>query len=207
MLLRSIIFVLLTVIANAGLAMCPQGYAGQDSFCVVIVEMIANGEKVNLKGFAGGVVHNRPVDSSEYLAWYSSIDGKLGMGRDVYAILSPGMHTITAFYSYPGGSYSDEKTLRVRKKFCENETLSLAYTTNVWYTSTFENRTDEHSRLYWIDYTTHARWPYGVMEPGKRLSVNGYPGNRWVVTDANDNCLGVFETQYKNTLEYIDSND
>lgn len=207
MLSRSLLYLLLFFVSHQTFAQCPAGSPGQDRICVTITSMQTSGEKVDLYGYGEGMTEYGPIEFSEQLSWYSDLDGDLGIGAHVYAILSPGIHTITATYGYPGAYYSDTKTLRVRKKFCSGETASSAYTTSVWYTSSFVNRSDEIVKVFWLDYTTKARIQYGTINPSKKFSVNGYPGNRWVVTDVSDNCLGVYETQYKNRVETIYTDD
>jgi dipeptidyl aminopeptidase/acylaminoacyl peptidase len=68
---------------------------------------------------------------------------------------------------------------------------------------TFVNRTKGEVRLYWMD-SDGQRQPYGVIRAGEERDQRTYAGHVWVVTDAEDRTLAVFEATEEPSTAVVD---
>ena len=182
-------------IPSAFASPCVAGPDGSNDICVVITDVSPNGSIVRLKAFGGGYNNGNPLDFSEKLQWYSDVDGYLGKGSEITAVLSMGRHQIRAAWGYPGASWQGTKSIFVREKFCDTEQASLAYTTDEYYSIDFVNKDNVPLKVYWLTYSGE-RMHYATLLPEQSLKQNGYPGNQWLVTDQYDQCIGVVSTGY-----------
>jgi dipeptidyl aminopeptidase/acylaminoacyl peptidase len=57
---------------------------------------------------------------------------------------------------------------------------------------TFDNRTPGPIEIDWIDEQSHRKH-YATLKPGEKWEVNTFAGHVWLVSDANDKPLAVFE--------------
>jgi dipeptidyl aminopeptidase/acylaminoacyl peptidase len=68
---------------------------------------------------------------------------------------------------------------------------------------TFVNRTAETVRLYWLD-AEGERQPYGTLAAGAERDQHTYAGHVWLITDAADRVLAVFEASEEPGTAVID---
>ncbi len=59
-------------------------------------------------------------------------------------------------------------------------------------TIVFNNQTSEPQYVYWVDYTGQ-RVLYDTLPPGGSSTSQTYAGHVWVITDANGQCLSIYE--------------
>jgi len=189
-----LIFILFST-TKAFASPCIAGPSGSSDVCVIITDVSPDGSTVTLNGFGGGYNSGDPIDFSNRLHWYSDIDGFLGTGSEITAVLSMGRHQIRATWGYPGASWQDTKSVFVREKFCATEQASLAYTTDEYYSINFVNKEDVPLKIYWLTYAGE-RMHFATLLPGESLNQNGYPGNQWLATDQYDQCINVVSTGY-----------
>ena len=137
-------------------------------------------------------------DISDEITWHSDVDGSLGYGQSITERLSTGRHNITAGFSWPHSRhFSDKKSIYVREKNCGNENPSVALTTDNWYGARFTNKESREIKIFWSRYTTGERVLYSSLSQDQSVTLNGYPGNKWIVTDEFENCISVYETTFQ----------
>lgn len=137
-------------------------------------------------------------DWAPYMTWLSDIDGELGYGQTITRKLSPGKHTISAYYdsdAMPTRMYQDKLELIVREHFCVDEKASVATHGDAWTTTRFVNTNKNKVFIYWNNYETAERYSFGSLESGESVEVYGYPGNQWVVADQYNNCAMTHTSQ------------
>ena len=138
-------------------------------------------------------------DITSFFKWTSNIDGHLGSGKSVTASLSAGVHTIRAYSTIPHREpYFDEVTVTVGAEAsnCAEELASTAETYHEWYSFDFTNTLAADVNIYWLRYQDGERILYKTLGENQSASVTGYPGNNWLVTDTNGQCLSVHTTGY-----------
>lgn len=164
--------------------------------CVDISIVEQDGANVDLKVFS----MRMGEDISNHFSWYSDVDGNLGYGSQLTAQLSQGVHKIKAVVNIPHlQPYSDTLTLVVanQENNCDQEAASTAETYDEYYALTFVNNEVEPVNVYWLKYTNGERILYGTLEQNETVSLTGYPGNRWVVTDEDNICRSVHFSGYQ----------
>lgn len=55
----------------------------------------------------------------------------------------------------------------------------------------FLNESQDLRKIYWLDYKG-GRQGYGELKPGERREQQTFLGHAWLVTDSQDNALGVY---------------
>lgn len=55
----------------------------------------------------------------------------------------------------------------------------------------FRNKSPKTVKTYWLDYSGKRKF-YAQLKPGKNYVQSTYVTHPWIVTDASDNCLGVY---------------
>ena len=147
-------------------------------------------------------------DISSYIVWSSDIDGNIGYGSTTLAELSPGTHTITATAQVPHlRPYIDKETVviaQVDENDCSNAAPSTAETFNEYYGIEFTNNRETDVKVFWLKYEDAQRIYYKTLAKGERVTQTGYPGNKWMITDANDVCLSVHTNGYQADFVSID---
>ncbi|KGJ94798.1 hypothetical protein [Colwellia psychrerythraea] len=140
-------------------------------------------------------------DISNYFNWHSNIDGALGYGDKITAELSQGNHTITAVAEIPHmRPYFDTLALTIAQEAnnCADESASIAETYDEYYALNFINTAAEPVNVYWLKYQDAERVLYGTLAQDESISLTGYPGNKWVVTDENNTCQSIHYSGYAN---------
>ena len=56
---------------------------------------------------------------------------------------------------------------------------------------TFINQRNAPVRLYWLDYSGQRKF-YALIAPSNKITQSTYVTHPWVITDTNNNCLGVY---------------
>ncbi|QBG34344.1 hypothetical protein [Litorilituus sediminis] len=147
-------------------------------------------------------------DISNYIIWSSDIDGNIGYGTSTVAELTPGTHKVTAVAQVPHlRPYIDEETIVIASPedtSCSNIAPSTAETFDEYYGIEFTNNRESDIKVYWLKYENAERIYYYTLAQGERVTQTGYPGNKWLVTDANDNCLSVHTNGYQ--ADYVTIN-
>lgn len=148
-------------------------------------------------------------DISSYVVWSSNIDGNIGYGGTTLAELSPGTHTITAVTQIPHlRPYIDQETViiaQANENDCSNAAPSTAETFDEYYGIEFTNKRETDVKVFWLKYEDAERIYYKTLAQGERVTQTGYPGNKWMITDANNNCLSVHTNGYQ--PDYVSIND
>ncbi|MCL1049641.1 hypothetical protein L2755_08420 [Shewanella abyssi] len=140
-------------------------------------------------------------DITNFFEWTSDLDGYIGRSSTITASLSAGEHTIRAYSTMPHlRSYYDEITVSVGQQVnnCVTEAPSTVETYDEWYTLDFTNATTADINVSWLRYEDGERIHYKTIKENGSASFTGYPGNNWIVTDSNDQCLSVHTTGYNN---------
>jgi len=146
-------------------------------------------------------------DISSYFTWHSDIDGALGYGESITANLSEGEHTITAVAEIPHmRPYFDKLNITIAQKDnnCAEESASIAETYDEYYALNFVNTAAEPANVYWLKYEDAERVLYGTLAQNESISLTGYPGNKWVVTDQNNACRSVYSSGYADETIYLE---
>jgi len=146
-------------------------------------------------------------DISNYFTWHSDLDGALGYGETITAELSEGDHTITAVAQIPHmRPYFDKLhiTIAQEENNCAEESASIAETYAEYYALNFINTSAEPVSVYWLKYEDAERVLYGTLAKDESISLTGYPGNKWLVTDENNTCQSIHYSGYVNEAIYLD---
>ncbi len=181
-------------LANTCYRATPTNGPSQPDTCVDIKIKEMHGTQITLEANVATI----GSDFSDDMQWHSNIDGALGYGKSITANLTPGKHNITAGFGWPHSPYYMDKTsIVVREKRCINESPSTALTTEVWYGIRFTNQEERDIKVYWSRYTSADRLLYSTLSQGQSVTLNGYPGNKWVITDEYDNCISSHESTFE----------
>jgi len=146
-------------------------------------------------------------DISSSFSWNSDIDGALGYGKEITTELSAGTHNITAVANIPHlRPYYDKLSLTITSSGnnCAEESASVAETYSEYYALDFVNTSTKPVKVYWLKYNDAERILYGTLTQDQSLSLTGYPGNKWVVTDESNTCRSVHSSGYVNETIYLD---
>jgi hypothetical protein len=139
-------------------------------------------------------------DISNFIKWYSDVDGVLGSGSILSTQLSEGVHKITAVTHIPHLlEYLDVLTISVvdEESNCHEESASISETFDEYHSLHFVNNAVEPVNIYWLRYTDAERVLYKTLAQNEIVSLNGYPGHKWVVTDENNLCRSVHSSGYE----------
>src|ERR1700759_3117848 len=74
---------------------------------------------------------------------------------------------------------------------CSNEQSLKSSASSEATQLSFQNRSNERRRLYWIDQNGERKF-YGAIDPGKVFEQQTFAGHAWVVTDEAEKCLYTF---------------
>lgn len=67
---------------------------------------------------------------------------------------------------------------------------------------TFENHLDQAVRVYWMDFAGQPDL-YFELIPGESYVQETYASHLWLVTDTDDQCVGLFRANNRNTTATI----
>ena len=71
---------------------------------------------------------------------------------------------------------------------CSSEKTLKSSASNAATSLSFQNKSAEKRRLYWMDQDGDRKF-YGVVEPGNAFKQPTFAGHAWVVTDDVEKCL------------------
>ncbi len=145
-------------------------------------------------------------DISNSFSWNSDLDGPLGYGKEITTELSAGTHNITAVANIPHlRPYYDKLSLTVtaENNNCAEESASIAETYSEYYALNFVNTSITPVKVYWLRYSDAERVLYGTLAQDESISLTGYPGNKWVVTNESNSCRSVHYSGYVNETIYL----
>ena len=74
---------------------------------------------------------------------------------------------------------------------CPAESVSRSISGKVVTKVVFRNKSSKTVKTYWLDYSGKRKF-YKQLDPGKGYTQSTYVTHPWVITDASDNCLGVY---------------
>ncbi|MUG95159.1 hypothetical protein F7734_23490 [Scytonema sp. UIC 10036] len=83
------------------------------------------------------------------------------------------------------------RVTHAQSKKCNAEGVSISRTGKIATEVTFINQRSQTVKVYWLDYSGKRKF-YSSIQPGDRVSQSTYVTHPWVVTDTQDNCLGVY---------------
>ncbi len=86
---------------------------------------------------------------------------------------------------------SDVSAANVQSQKCEAESVSISRTGKVTTEITFINQRSVPVKTYWLDYSGKRKF-YAQIQPGDKVVQQTYVTHPWVITDASNNCLGVY---------------
>jgi hypothetical protein len=78
-----------------------------------------------------------------------------------------------------------------RKHPAEIAGISSSSPTRVATSIVFLNESQDLRRIYWLDFKG-GRQRYGELKPGERDEQQTFLGHAWLVTDSQDNALGLY---------------
>ena len=74
---------------------------------------------------------------------------------------------------------------------CSNEKALKSPASTVETLLSFQNKSAEKRRIYWIDQDGDRKF-YGIVEPGNGYRQPTFAGHAWVITDDAEKCLYTF---------------
>lgn len=74
---------------------------------------------------------------------------------------------------------------------CDAESVSNSISGKVSTKITFVNKSNDLIKTYWLDYQGNRTYYY-QLKPGQGYTQQTYVTHPWVITDDQDNCLGVY---------------
>jgi hypothetical protein len=86
---------------------------------------------------------------------------------------------------------ADVPAANAQSKQCVSESVSSSQNGKIATEITFINQRSAPVKLYWLDYLGQRKF-YTLIAPRNRITQSTYVTHPWVITDTNDNCLGVY---------------
>ncbi|MEB3180679.1 MAG: hypothetical protein VKL59_16875 [Nostocaceae cyanobacterium] len=78
-----------------------------------------------------------------------------------------------------------------QSKQCASESVSISRSGKIATEITFINQRNAPVKLYWLDYSGQRKF-YTLIAPSNRITQSTFVTHPWVITDNNNNCLGVY---------------
>jgi von Hippel-Lindau disease tumor supressor len=104
--------------------------------------------------------------------------------RDFYPFITVSTLLVTAFNA-------NISFASARSQKCNGESVSISRNSRVSTEITFINQRSVPVKTYWLDYSGKRKF-YAQIQPGDKVVQQTYVTHPWVITDASNNCLGVY---------------